>query len=154
MTRYIVRCLYNLMNARCSRLTRLFLLRVWLWLCTGSEHVGGVISKEATNVYHWHPHKANQQWHILSNICVMAFHCSVETRRRCWRPTPPSLPPPLLPPSHLPTLTNTLLQHTNTKTYVEDKAQHVRSGILHRGFTSEADQTQAGVRRPTAPFYT
>lgn len=31
----------------------------------GSELVGGVISKEATNVYHWRPHKANEQWHIL-----------------------------------------------------------------------------------------
>lgn len=44
------------------QLTDTFILCIKLseW-SVGSQLLGGVISKGATNVYHWLPHKANQQ---------------------------------------------------------------------------------------------
>lgn len=60
---------------------------------TGTELVGGAISKEATNVYHWHPHEANEQWHILPDIFTgFLLQCGSLTS---------------LLPSHLPTLSPT-----------------------------------------------
>lgn len=82
MTRCIVGRLYNLMNVTPSVVS--------LSLClytSGSVYVGGVINNEATNVYHWHPHKANQLWQRrLRHFYGVVFLCSVEIHRRVHCP--------------------------------------------------------------------